>query len=297
MPAPLSASEAQDLETIDHLTSPPLDAEVLKLHSRRLEALLPSNSVWNQTVTFDSSMAGFPSSGVTHIIVTKSDEVTGGIAYVTFDDFCLQLTSPSNWNPGDVVSTPIGNPRPDPQDVAELSTCCPPLTGGANGQMPNFFNATAHQANGDYNMQFSTSSPQYTQFASGYQAYIGLLGATSGGSIKKLDVGWYLYEVMPDGSWGPLLETIYSSFKVSTPIVAPTGFTTPLKPNHKYVIKAYTYSWNGRQAGEYGFQELCNSGDQFAFQWGISNGRSRKPGLAISPVTGTPGSKPVLPAR
>ena len=48
------------------------------------------NNVWvNRTVLFDANMVGFPAQGINHIMITKSDRISGGRNYVAFDDFCL----------------------------------------------------------------------------------------------------------------------------------------------------------------------------------------------------------------
>jgi len=59
--------------------------------------VIPVNGAWtntwsSQTLTFDSSMPGFPAAGITHIMITHSDLKTSGAQrrYMGFDNFCLQ---------------------------------------------------------------------------------------------------------------------------------------------------------------------------------------------------------------
>ncbi len=61
--------------------------------------VIPVNGVWtntwaSQTLTFDSSMSGFPTAGITHIMITHSELQTPTIKrrYMGFDNFCLQCS-------------------------------------------------------------------------------------------------------------------------------------------------------------------------------------------------------------
>jgi len=48
----------------------------------------------NYSITFSSSGTGFPVNGVTHILVTRSDNVMSGRSYCAFDNFCMQISEP-----------------------------------------------------------------------------------------------------------------------------------------------------------------------------------------------------------
>lgn len=55
-----------------------------------------ANNTWaNQTISFNTSMAGFPAAGINHILITKSDNVLPGLAqmYIAFDNFCLRVAT------------------------------------------------------------------------------------------------------------------------------------------------------------------------------------------------------------
>jgi hypothetical protein len=59
---------------------------------------VPANTTntWaNQTISFNSGMAGFPAAGINHILITKSDNVLPGLAqmYMAFDNFCLRVST------------------------------------------------------------------------------------------------------------------------------------------------------------------------------------------------------------
>lgn len=48
-----------------------------------------------QTLSFDSGAAAFPLGGITHILLTHSDDSISGSIYIGLDNFCMQLDSPA----------------------------------------------------------------------------------------------------------------------------------------------------------------------------------------------------------
>jgi hypothetical protein len=211
----------------------------------------------------------------------------GGFDYMVTANFNMPATaaSPGTSLPSQTIgSRPQGTVQGMNNDITlcavppadgNASTCCPPLVGS---QVRDFFTQTAHPSGAGYNMVLNPSSPAYTNFVNGYQAYLTLLKFVCP-SVVALKVTFTPHTAASiGGAFTSNLPTPFSVNVSSSGAVAGAGFGFQFQPNTIYGISAETVGVNAQgQPVNCGFDKACNVGDRFTYSWSIGN-RVANPG-------------------
>lgn len=181
-----------------------------------------TNTWTNQGVTFNSAIANFPASGITHILITSDDLVSSSWnkQYVYFDNFCLTRTSLPTFSECNCIPLGLYN------ETVTGSLFRPVITGG------DFLNYT-------YTLQF-TNNP-FSTFTSqniAWNNWINALYGFSGGNSNSVVHQFMLYEVLPNGTE----VQVGNTFWIDAPSYTnPNGFGVTLSNNKTYYIKHGVY--------------------------------------------------------